>query len=90
MPFYLHASLASQQHVHNLHAKCWSWDARQCKPSLHSSMSSSRSRHRSFLQGTPAAHRGFLWRARAADAGRYLREAQRAGLRLVFCGEPAT
>ena len=42
------------------------------------------------LQGAPAAHRGFLSRARAADAGRYLREAQRRGLRLVLCGAPAT
>jgi len=37
-------------------------------------------------QGAPAAHRGFLARARAVNTHALLREAQQRGLRLVFCG----
>ncbi|KAK9844196.1 hypothetical protein WJX81_007745 [Elliptochloris bilobata] len=37
-------------------------------------------------EDAPAAHRGFLWRARSVNGRRYLQEAQRRGLRLVFCG----
>ncbi len=37
-------------------------------------------------QDAPAAHRGFLARARAVDTRALLREAERHGRRLVFCG----
>jgi len=40
-------------------------------------------------QVAPAAHRGFLARARAVDTRALLREAERHGRRLVFCGADA-